>query len=125
MRDTSRSGRAGEREAERELSRRGMTLLERNVRLKGAEIDLLALDGKTIVIIEVKARSSSAFGTPEEAVDRKKQRSLVRGARTFLAGKGLLDRARRYDIAAVHLDEEGHATVTGWTKAAFDEGEYD
>jgi len=125
MPDTSLTGQTGEREAERELKRRGMTLLERNVRLKGAEIDLLALDGRTIVVVEVKARTSDAFGSPEEAVDRGKRRALVHGARTFLSGKGLLGQPRRYDVAAVHLDGSGRATRTDWTRGAFDEGDYD
>ncbi len=116
-----RRGRAGERAAERELRRRGLILLERNVRAGRGEIDLVALDGGTIVIVEVKARSPAALETPEEAVDRRKRRSLILAARSFLARKRLLHLPRRYDVAAVLLDDRGRAAGIRWTKAAFDE----
>jgi putative endonuclease len=116
-------GEAGEAAAARELSRQGMTLLERNLRSAGAEIDLVGLDGRTIVFIEVKARSSEAFGTPEEAVDREKRRRIVRAARAFLRRKGLSRQPCRYDIAAVDLDAQGRPVAVRWTRAAFDEGD--
>lgn len=100
-----------------------MTLLERNVRAAGGEIDLVALDGDVVVIVEVKSRSTDAFGTPDEAVDRRKIVNVVRAARSFLKGKGLLDRRRRYDLASVRLDIRGAPVSVTWTKAAFDEGE--
>jgi putative endonuclease len=101
-----------------------MTLLERNLRAAGGEIDLVALCGGTIVFVEVKARSSDAFGTPEEAVDFGKRRTVVRAAREFLRRKGLSDRPRRYDVAAVRLGEKGRPEEVRWTEAAFDEGEF-
>lgn len=124
MRDrSSAGGRAGERAAEKEARRRGLTILERNLVVGGAEIDLVALDGEVFVFIEVKARSDEAHGAPEEFVDREKRRRIVRGARTFLKRKRLLDRARRYDIAAVLLRPSGRPGEVRWTEAAFDEGE--
>jgi putative endonuclease len=98
-----------------------MKLLERNVRIAGAEIDLVALDRETLVFIEVKARSSHRYGAPEEAVDRNKRRFLIRAARAFLKRKGLLGRARRYDVAAVELDGEGMPGAVRWTTDAFSE----
>jgi putative endonuclease len=99
-----------------------MTVLERNLLAGGAEIDLVALDGEVLVFVEVKARSSETHGAPEEAVDTGKQRRIVRAARAFLGQKKLSDRPRRYDIAAVRLDDKGQAESVRWTKAAFDEG---
>ncbi len=116
-------GEAGETAAARELARQGMTLLERNLRSAGAEVDLVALDGDTIVFVEVKARSSDAFGTAEEAVDRDKRRRIVRAARAFLRRKGLSRQPCRYDIAAVDLDARGRPTAVRWTRGAFDEGD--
>jgi putative endonuclease len=100
-----------------------MSLLERNLRAGGGEIDLVALSGETLVFVEVKSRSSTAFGEPAEAVDRAKRRRLVRAARAFLAGKRMLDRPRRYDVASVMLDEKGKPESVSWTEAAFDEGD--
>jgi putative endonuclease len=116
-----RRGRAGEKAAERELKKRRMVLLERNLRVAGAEIDLVALDGRTFVFVEVKARSASSRTKPEEAVDRAKRRNVVRGARAFLKGKGLLSEPRRYDVAAVELDARGKPVAVRWTEGAFDE----
>ena len=114
-------GAAGERAAERELKRRRMVLLERNVRAGGGEIDLVALDRDTLVFVEVKSRSSAAFGEPAEAVDAAKRGRIVRAARAFLARKRMLDRPRRYDVAAVLLDENGRPATIDWISGAFDE----
>ena len=73
------AGRAGERAAEKEARRRGMTVLERNLVVSGAEIDLVALDGEVLVFVEVKARRSDSHGTPEEFVDREKRGRIIRG----------------------------------------------
>ena len=118
-----RPGREGEKAAEKEARRLGMTVLERNLRAAGGEIDLVALDRDTLVFIEVKSRRSNAYGTPEESVDFEKRRHVILAARSFLKRKRLLDRRRRYDIAAVKLDASGRALEVRWTRAAFDEGE--
>ena len=118
-------GRTGEKAAERELRRRGLTILERNVRAGGGEIDIVALDEETIVFVEVKARSDASRVSPEEAVDRGKRQAVVRAARALLRRRGLLDRPRRYDVVGVHLDEKGRADSVTWSRAAFDEGEFE
>ena len=120
-----RRGRTGEKAAERELRRRGLTILERNVRAGGGEIDLVALDGETIVIVEVKARSEASLATPGEAVDHRKRGAVVRAARALLGRRGLLDRPRRYDVVSVRLDGKGRAESVTWSPAAFDEGEFE
>ena len=124
MRDGGRNaGRTGERAAEKEARRRGMTVLERNLVAGGAEIDLVALDGEVLVFIEVKARSEDSHGAPAEFVDFEKRRRIIRAARAFLKRKRLLDRRRRYDIVAIRLDAKGRAENVRWMEAAFDEGE--
>src|SRR5687768_11190950 len=65
-------GAYGEELAARHLSRQGMTVLDRNWRCDIGEIDLVLRDGSTLVICEVKTRSSTAFGTPHEAVTERK-----------------------------------------------------
>ncbi|WP_107771649.1 YraN family protein [Nocardioides sediminis] len=65
-------GAYGEELAARHLSRLGMTVLDRNWRCDIGEIDLVLRDGSTLVICEVKTRSSTAFGTPHEAVTGRK-----------------------------------------------------
>ena len=80
----SRFGEAAERHAAALLCAAGLTLLCRRYRVRGGEIDLVALDGDTLVFVEVKARRSRRFGVPGEAVTFHKQRRLVAAARTYL-----------------------------------------
>src|SRR5260370_20577660 len=76
-------GRRGEREAARFLRRQGLTVVTRNFRAAGAEIDLVALDGPTLVVVEVKTRIEMGAGRPEEAVDHRKQYPPPRGGQGF------------------------------------------
>lgn len=118
-----KAGPLGERIAEKELRRQGITLLERNLRSAGGEIDLVGFERGVVVFVEVKSRTSDAFGTAEEAVDLAKRRTLVRAARAFLARKGIPDHARRYDVAAVELSRSGEPKMVRWIRNAFDEEE--
>jgi len=71
-------GARGERLAERHLLRTGMTLLDRNWRCPQGEIDLVLRDGDEVVFVEVKTRSSVAFGHPLEAITAAKLARLRR-----------------------------------------------
>ena len=64
---------------------RGYRILDRNVRSKAGEIDLVARRGKTLVICEVKTRQSLAYGAGHEAVDRNKREQLIRLADRYAA----------------------------------------
>jgi putative endonuclease len=94
-------GRRGEAAAARYLKRRGYKILARGSRFKPGELDLVALDGKTIVFVEVKTRQSPDAGHPAEAVNLAKQRRLTRLAVTFLKRYGLLEHPARFDVIAV------------------------
>lgn len=78
------TGRNGERESEEYLRKKGYAILERNYRAKGGEIDIIARVGDTLVFVEVKARSSSRFGYPEEAVGAAKKRRIAKALRAYL-----------------------------------------
>ncbi len=94
-------GRRGERAAERHLRRNGYRIVARNYRAAGAEIDLVAIDGETLVFVEVKTRRSRAAGAPEEAVDERKQTRMRRAAEVFATRYRADDREMRFDIIAV------------------------
>jgi putative endonuclease len=96
-------GQRGEAAAARYLRRRGYKVLAHSDRFGPGELDLVMLDRKTIVFVEVKTRESSEAGHPAEAVDDLKQRRLTRLAVTFLKRYGLLDRKylSRFDVIAV------------------------
>lgn len=96
------------------LAAAGWELLERNARTRYGELDLVALDGRTLVFVEVKAgRQGSAFGPerPVLAVNHRKQRR-VRSLATAWMGerRGLLRYDRiRFDAVGVSFDRAGHA----------------
>lgn len=90
----------GERRAARYLRRRGYRILARNFRAAGAEIDLVALDGETLVFVEVKTRRSEAAGSPLAAVDARKQARLRRAAEVYAARAGT-QRPVRFDVVAI------------------------
>jgi putative endonuclease len=98
-------GKRGERAAARYLKRRGYKILARGDRLAPGELDLVALDRKTIVFVEVKTRRSAEAGHPAEAVSPAKQRRLTRLGVTFLKRYGLLEHSARFDVVAVTWPE--------------------
>jgi len=94
-------GARGEEAAARHLRRLGYRIVARANRLKAGELDLVAVDGETVVFVEVKTRESAGMGQPWEAVDAAKQRRLTRAAVTFLKCHGLLESPARFDVVAV------------------------
>lgn len=96
-----RFGRRGERIAERHLRRLGYRIIARNYRAAGAEVDIIAMDGETIVFVEVKRRSGTAAGTPEEAVNAAKQEQIQRAARMFVAQYKASNHDARFDVIAI------------------------
>lgn len=86
------------------LRRRGYAILERNYRCALGEVDVVALDGRTLVFVEVKTRTQDGCGTPFEAVDRRKQRQIVRTAQHFICRHDLHDRDVRFDVVGVWRD---------------------
>ncbi|MGH9321126.1 MAG: YraN family protein [Vicinamibacteria bacterium] len=94
-------GARGESVAARELKRRGYEILERRWRCRIGEIDIVARDGETLVIVEVKARARADFGAPVNAVNREKRRRLERLARAYLKARRLQDVMVRFDAVGV------------------------
>lgn len=94
-------GRASEEAAARFLRRRGFVVLERNVRFRAGEIDIVASRAGVLVFVEVKAKAGGGFGAPEEMVTAAKRRRLTLLARWYLARKGWEDRSARFDVVAV------------------------
>lgn len=97
-------GRAAEEAAARYLVRDGWTLLGRNVRIGRGELDLIARRGDVLAFVEVKARRTTEYGSPEDAVDARKRRKVARLAEVWLsvrpwALRGVND--VRFDVIAV------------------------
>jgi putative endonuclease len=96
-----RFGRRGEQIAERHLRRLGYRIVARNYRAARAEIDIVAMDGETIVFVEVKRRTGTVAGTPEESVDLAKQEQIRRAAERFVAHYRAAERDARFDVVAI------------------------
>ena len=94
-------GREGERIAERYLKKKGYALVERNYRCRGGEVDLIVLDRRVVVFVEVKTRTDHEFGNPLEAVEPRKQRRMILAAQLFLHQKKLYERDARFDVVGI------------------------
>lgn len=109
MRPAAALGRYGEALAVRYLREQGMEVLERNWRCAHGEVDVVARDGRCLVIVEVKTRRSSGFGEPVEAVTFAKAVRLRRLAAAYLAqaadapGEGGRERAAEVRVDVVGI----------------------
>ncbi len=104
-------GRSGEDRAAKLLAKLGYRVLERNYRTRQGEIDLIALDGDTVVFVEVKTRMGDAYGAPELAVDQRKQGRMVKAALGYLKQKKLHQMASRFDVVAITGAGDGRVEV--------------
>jgi len=112
-------GLRSEKLAEEHLRRQGYRILARNFRCRMGELDLVALDGEELVFVEVRSRTSEAYGAPEESVVRRKQARLRRVAEYYLLHSGRPDAFCRFDVVGVVLDDAGRLRRIEHYKAAF------
>jgi putative endonuclease len=99
------------------LQTRGYRILERNVYLMRKEVDIVAMDNDSVVFIEVKGRSSKAFGSPTEAVDERKRAHLLLAANAYLKRNNLWDRSCRFDVISITVDHNKRPKVQHLTNA--------
>ena len=112
-------GRRAERRAERLLKRRGLRTVARNFSRRTGEIDLIMLEGDTLVFVEVRFRSPGAWLTGLASVDPAKQRRLVRTAETFLhEHPEHRFRVTRFDV--VSASKRHYRIACEWTPDAFE-----
>lgn len=108
-----RTGQSAEEICARELRRRGWRILARNWRIRMGELDLIARDGRTLVVVEVKSNHTHLRAgplTPALAVNRAKQHRIRRLAEVWLAGAGrhLPIEDVRFDVVGILFDREGN-----------------
>ena len=94
-------GRKAEAIAVRQLKKAGYKIISKNYRTRIGEIDIIAKDGKTIVFVEVKARKTSRFGHPKQAVTYQKQRKISMVALEYLKSNGQTNSKARFDVVAM------------------------
>ena len=110
-----RIGEVYELKAAEYLKNKGIKITDRNFRSRSGEIDLVGMDGKTLVFIEVKYRKTASLGNPAEAVNISKQRTICRVSDYYrVCKKTPANTSVRYDVVAI----EG-LKIT-WYKNAFE-----
>lgn len=111
MRAKDAVGRYGEDVAVRHVLALGWTLLDRNWRCREGELDLVALDGRELVAVEVKTRRSERFGPPSLAVTPEKLARLRRLTAQWLAAHDVHPDSVRIDVLAIVVPPRGAAQV--------------
>jgi putative endonuclease len=113
-------GRRGERVAEKFLKRQRYKILHRGYRILGGELDIVAVEGRTVVFVEVKTRVSHDAGHPSEAVDLHKQKQLTQLALAYLRRYRLLDCSARFDVIAITWPPDQRRPTIEHIKNAFE-----
>ncbi|MGI6686652.1 MAG: YraN family protein [Bacillota bacterium] len=113
------TGKRGEDEAAKELERRGYRIITRNYRCRLGEIDLIGEKNRQLVFIEVKARTSLAFGLPQENVNYRKQMKIRKVAQVYLAENHQYHRDISFCVVAVQFDREGKTVKIEVIEEAF------
>lgn len=116
-----RLGRRGEDLAAEYLAERGYRVIERNVRRREGEIDLIAVHKKTLVFVEVKLRSPGQFGGAVEALTSRKQRRLRELAAAYSADHPELPADLRIDVVAIDLEPDGDVGALQHVESAIEE----
>lgn len=101
-------GRQGENIACEYLSKHKYKIIDRNFTCRFGEIDIVAWDGETVIFVEVKARKDDSFGMPREAVDYRKQQTIVRCATYWLYKKKQMGVPVRFDVVEILGDSVTH-----------------
>lgn len=99
-------GQMGERIASKYLSAKGYRILERNFFSRYGEIDIIALDGKELVFVEVKTRRNEDYGYASQAVTPKKRYNLIRTSRKYMAMSRVEGSAYRYDVVECYWETQ-------------------
>lgn len=106
-------GESGENLAVRKLEADGYAIVARRYRTRFGEIDIIARDGETVIIVEVRRKSGEGYGAAAESVTPEKQRRVVRMAVDYLARHDLYDRCPvRFDVVAIDDQPDGTSQVT-------------
>lgn len=112
------TGVKGEQLAEKFLLGKSYSILYRNWRSGKKEVDIIAIKGETVIFVEVKTRSGTAFGYPEDAVNISKQAFLKQAAADFLEAHPQYIKIQ-FDIIAIHSGRSGIGEIRHFEDAFF------
>ena len=99
------NGKRGEDIAAEHLRKKGYKIIERNYKVSGGEIDIIASKNKFLVFVEVKTRSSLFAGRPAESVTAQKRARIIKAAKHYILKNGCR-RQPRFDVVEVILEKE-------------------
>ena len=113
-------GRRGEDEAAAYLRQQGYRIVARRARVLRGDIDIVAVDGRTVVFVEVRSRSDTSHGHPAETVGYRKQRRIAELATAYIRRHRLEDCQVRIDVVTVTFGAAGSRPVVEHFQNAFD-----
>lgn len=117
--DRAQLGKSAEDIAAEHLRRHGLEIVTRNYRRRNGELDIVARAGDVLAIVEVRTRSSEAFGGAAASIDGWKRHKIIRAAEQLLQQHRELARLRvRFDVIVVHDAGSGQPRVE-WIQHAF------
>jgi putative endonuclease len=116
-RSSAQSGKDAELQALQYLQQHGLRLLAQNWLCKRGELDLVMLDGDTVVFVEVRYRKNTQWGGALDSIDERKRQKLVFAAQYFLQSESRwADHPCRFDVVAI----DSNAAQLNWLQNAFD-----
>lgn len=110
-------GRSGEQCAARYLRQQGLRILARNIRTPRGEIDIVAMENKTLVIVEVRTQSNDATKSPEQSIHAHKKRSVLHAAHWFARTRKLTHLPLRIDLIAILWPPGGKPDIRHYRNA--------
>ncbi|MEX1307199.1 MAG: YraN family protein [Eubacteriales bacterium] len=117
--DNKQKGRFGEKKAMTYLINRGYTIVDINYFCRYGEIDIIAKKAGVFIFVEVKTRSSNAYGSPAEAVSFIKQKRMIQSVQDYVQRNKMENYPLQLDVIEVFL-LEGHAFRINHIKNAFE-----
>jgi len=111
IRNNQLLGSYGEEKACSYLSSLGYKILHKNFRKNYVEIDIIALDGETLVVVEVKTRKGNSFGRAEESITRSKYQSLEKAALLYQNLHPKMFQSIRIDFVSLNIDSNGYEDI--------------
>ncbi|MCK4859483.1 MAG: YraN family protein [Candidatus Omnitrophica bacterium] len=111
-------GKSGEKIAVDFLKKKGYRIIEQNYRCLFGEIDIIAKLKKTLIFAEVKTRYPSCFGSPQEAVNSRKQEQIAKTALHYLASCQSFKSPARFDVLSILFNSNGSKEIE-WFRDAF------
>jgi len=113
-------GDRGEDAAAKFLKRHGFHILARSLDSPLGELDIVAVDGRTVVFVEVKTRRSDDAGRPSEAIDQRKEQRMTQAALGYLKSNRLLEYSARFDVVAITWPDDARTPTIEHFKNAFE-----